>query len=58
MSYPQARPLPQVAAVRGALATVSDPQLRDIMLQLCDCVDYLNAQLHKVADDTAVTLEE
>lgn len=58
MSYPDSRPLPQVAVARSMVPQVADPQLRAVIVQLCDCVDYLNAQIHKVADDAALTLEE
>lgn len=58
MSYPQARALPQVAVIRGSVATVQDAQLRQLVIQLCDAIDYLNAQLHMVADATSVALEE
>jgi len=58
MSYPDSRALPQVAIVRSMVPQVADAQLRSVLVQLCDCIDYLNAQLHKVADATAVVLEE
>ena len=58
MSYPDSRPLPQVAVARSMVPQIVDPQLRTVIVQLCDCIDYLNAQLHKVADAAAVALEE
>ena len=58
MSYPLERPLPNVAAVRAHSALLQDAAVRQIIVQLCDCIDYLNAQLHTVADAVAVPLEE
>lgn len=58
MSYPLERPLPDVAVVRAQAALVQDFALRQLLVQLCDAIDYLNAKVHAVADAAAVPLEE
>lgn len=58
MSYPLERKLPQLATVRVQATMLDDQWAREIIVQLCDAVDYLNAKIHAVADATATPLEE
>ena len=58
MSYPLERPLPDVAVVRAQITLIEDVALRELLVQLCNTIDYLNAKIHAVADAAAVPLEE
>lgn len=58
MSYPLERALPQTATVRAQASVLQDSAARELIVQLCDAIDYLNAKIHAVADATATPLEE
>ena len=58
MAYPLGRPLPNTAEIRSQAVFVQDTVVRELLVRLCDALDYLNAKVHTVADATAVPLEE